>query len=551
MKKFLALFLALAMTLGVFAGCNQTKAPETTGSGGETTAAPTEQVSNEPKYLRMSDAPLDETNSRFSPLDLSNNFVNPLIWDTLVDYDFQNKEYVMCLAEKMERNEDATTLTFTLKDAKWHDGEPVTAKDVVMSVSLMILKKGASKGQNLKGYEAFTTGEAETLAGIVEKDEKTVVFEFDSPNYLFEVELANNNFVILPSHILGGKTLDEVEKDDYWTKPIGSGPYMINEVNYPNYITLTCFEEYHSAKGAIKDILVNIYADAAAENAAMMAGELHFLDDMTEADANTILGANKNAKMLTKESSYTRMVVFNLSDKGNAREDLKNVKVRQALGMIIDRQAVADYIGVQASVATTFNVSDYNQDIPKWQRNLEEGKKILEEEGFDFGTPLRLFTSYTDQQSADILDIMVASLKEAGIDCKVTVDKTNASDIMYEKRDFDLAYIGANAGGNIGGYGMMASTGIYVAWYTEAEQKTMAERYGTLIENYSTTPDEEGRTAIVDQLQVQMVEDCYIVPIWHRGSIWTMDERFTGFDSIPSDFRASAKVDTSKWALAD
>lgn len=551
MKKFLALFLALAMTLGIFAGCNQTKAPETTGSGGETTAAPTEQVSNEPKYLRMSDAPLDETNSRFSPLDVSNNFVNPLIWDTLIDYDFQNKEYVMCLAEKMERSEDATTLTFTLKDAKWHDGEPVTAKDVVMSISIMILKKGASKGQNLKGYEAFTTGEAETLAGIVEKDEKTVVFEFDGPNYLFHEELAGNNYVIYPSHILGGKSLDEVEKDDYWVKPIGSGPYMVNEVNYPNYITLTRFDDYHTGKAGIKDVLVNIYADAAAETAAMMAGELHFLDDMSEADADSIVGTNTRAKMFVKEASYTRFLQFNLSDAEGARKDLKNLKIRQALSMIVDRQAIADYVGVQASVATTFNVSDYNQDIPRWERNLEEGKKILQEEGFDFGTPLRLFTAYTDQASADILDIIVASLKEVGIDCTITVDKANAQTILYEKRDFDLSYSGANMGGGTGGYAMLASTGVYKAFYTEETQAAMAERYGKLIEKYSATPSTEERAAIADQLQVQLVEDRYILPMWHRGSIWTIDERFTGWDSVPTDFRATAWVDTTKWALAD
>ncbi len=547
MKKFLALFLALIMTLGVFSGCNQTDVPE--GSGGETTAPV--QNSDEPKYLRISDAPLDDSsNSRFDPLNVSNNFVNPLIWDTLLDFDIEKQEYVMCLAEKMERNEDATTLTFTLKDAKWHDGEPVVAKDVVMSVSLMILKKGASKGMNLKGYEAFTSGEAETLEGIVEKDEKTVVFEFDEPNYLFHEELSGNNFVIYPYHILGGKSIDEVEKDGYWIKPIGTGPYMIKEVNYPNYITLTRFDDYHQAKAGIKDILVNIYADATAEVAAMMAGELHYLDDMTQADADSIIGANKSAKMLATESSYTRVLYLNLSNAKGARDDLKNPKIRQALSMIIDRQEVVDYIGAQATVATTFNTSDYNQDIPKWQRNLEEGKKILQEEGFDFDTPLRLFTHITDQQTTDVLDIIVASLKEAGVECKITVDKPNANSITYETLDFDMWYCGA---GGIGAspYGDFKSSSMQSVWFTEEELERMDERYAKLFEQYSSTPDEEARAAIVDQLQVHFAEDCYAIPVWHRGCIWTMDESFTGFDIIPTDRRSSAKVDTSKWALAD
>lgn len=546
MKKFLALFLTLIMALSVFAGCNQTDVPEGSGSGDTTV-----QNSGEPNYLRITGAPLDGTMSRFEPASMSDTYVKALIWDRLVEYDTSKQEYVMRLAEKMERNEDATTLTFTLKDAKWHDGEPVTAKDVVMSISLMIQRRGSSKGTNLKGYEAFTKGETETLAGIVEKDEKTVVFEFDGPNYLFHEDLANNNLLILPYHILGGKSIEEVDQDDYWTKPIGSGPYMVNEVNYPNYITLTRFDDYHTGKAGIKDVLVNIYADAAAKTAAMMAGELDIYDGMTEVDADSIVGANTNAKKYIKESTTTRFIQFNLSNVEGAREDLKNPKIRQALSMIIDRQAVVDYVGAQATLATTNNIADYNTDIPKWQRNLEEGKKILQEEGFDFDTPLRMFSNSTDQQVADIRDIIVASLKEAGVECNITVDTANAVEIIYEKRDWDLLYAGHNGGGATAGYNQFASTDKYKAWFSEELQKIGAERYGKLIEQYATLPDEESRAAIVDQLQVYYVEDCYQLPIWHRGYVWTVDERFTGFELYAGDYRANARVDTTAWALAE
>lgn len=545
MKKFLALFLSVILALGVFAGCNQTGAPQQTG--GDTVA----QESNEPNYLRITGAPLDSANSRFDPDNKTNTWFKALLWDRLLEYDTVKQEYVMCLAETMVRSEDATTLTLTLKDAKWHDGEPVTAKDVVMTVNLKILKGGSTKGQNLKGYEAFTTGEADTLAGVVEKDEKTVVFEFDGSNYLFHEELATNTFGLLPYHILGGKTLEEIEKDAYWDKPIGGGPYMINEVNYPNYITLTRFDDYHGGKAGIKDILVNIYADAAAKANAMMAGELDIYDGMTDVDADSIVNANTNAKKIIKDSATTRCLQFNLSDVEGAREDLKNPKIRQALSMIIDRQAVVDYVGAQASLATTNNITDYNTDIPQWQRNLEEGKKILQEEGFDFGTPLRMFSSSTDQQVADIRDIIVASLKEAGIECKVTVDTVNAVEIIYEKRDWDMLYLGGGGGGGTAGYHHFASTGVQKAWFTEELQKVGTERYGKLLEQYSTTPDEEGRAAIVDQLQVHMVEDCYQIPIWFRNYVWTLDERFTGFEPVANEYVGNARIDTTKWALAE
>lgn len=541
MKKFLALFLSAIMALSVFAGCNQTAAPQQTG--GDTVA----QESGEPNYLRITGAPLDENNSRFHPDTKSSNWFSNLIWDKLVVYDTSKQEYVLNLAETMERNEDGTTLTITLKDAKWHDGTPVTAKDVVMSVSVRLLRRGTDA--HVKGLEAFTNGEVDTLAGIVEKDEKTVVFEFDKPAYLFhEEDLPYIN--ILPYHILGGKTLEEIDESDYWVKPIGCGPYKINEVNYPNYLTLTRYDDYHGGKAGVKDILVNIYEDSAAMANAMMAGELHIYDGMTEPDADSIVGANAHAKKVVAASATTRSLQFNLSNAEGTRKDLKNPKIRQALSMIIDRQAVVDYVGAQASLATTNNMGDYNTDIPRWQRNLEEGVKILKEEGFDFDTPLRMFSSSADPQVADIRDIIVASLKEAGIECKVTVDTKNATAIIYEKLDWDMAYMGAGGGGT-NGYQHFSGSNMHKVWYSEELQKVNVERYDKLLDQYAQTPTTEGRAAIVDQLQVQLVEDCYQIPIWHRGHIWTVDERFTGFEMFPNEWKSVARVDTTTWALAE
>lgn len=540
MKKYLALFLALAMTLGVFAGCTKTETPA--GTGGD-------QQKAEP-VLYMSGAPLDEANSRFRALDISNNYVSPLIWDTLLDYDVEKAEYVPTLAEKYEWNEDNTVLTITLKDAKWHDGKPVVAKDVVTTTKLLALENGY--GEELKGFEAFVNGETEDFAGVIEKDEKTVVFELVSPSYKFHEDLANANWSILPDHIFGGMSHADALIADYWVKPIGTGPYMIKDVNYPNYITLTRYDDYHTGKAGIKDVVVNIYADTDAEVAAMMAGKLHFLANKNETDIKTILGANSHAKMLTNEASFTKMLQFNLSDHKDARDDLKNVKIRQALSMIIDRQAVVDYVGAQASLATTYHTFNHNPDIPEWKRNLEEGKKLLQDEGFDFSKPLRIYSSVQDQLSIDILDIIVASLKEAGVEATVNADKPNASTILYETLDFDLYYGSINGVDGAGTYYLFDSTSTYYTkWYTDALNKSNAERYGTLVKKAAATPDEEEQDAINDQLQIMATEDCFCIPIWHRGSIWAMDERFTGFDSISDDWKACALIDTTTWKLVD
>lgn len=564
MKKTLALILALLMMVSLFAGCGQSEepAPEATPEATpeaapevapEATpeAAPAEEIN----YLRLQWAPINETFSGFyHPSKNWQQMFNDMIWDTLMDYDMETSQYVPTLAESYTISPDSKTWTVTLKDAKWHDGEPVVAEDVVMSFQMYVAAAGgeSSRIATLNGYDAFVAGEADNIAGLIAKDDKTVVFEFAEPRYGFEETLACNAFAIMPSHILGDLPyVDATVEPEYWASPVGTGPYKINEIDYPNYVTLTRNDDYHGPKAGIKDILLLIVQDANARATSVMAGEVHMDTVASVQVAETILEANPDFELMANPSNYHQLLFTNMGDAEGARDDLKNVKIRQALASIIDKETIAEYLGPNYLPATTMSTNDaYNTNIPEWTRgNPEEVKKVLEEEGFDFDTPIRLLCTYADTYYFDVLEIVRANLAEVGVSSEVVPSTGDAMADVYENVIFDYWY-GGMGGRGVSPYTLLVPGTIRDIWFTEEIRNEQAERYGKLVDAYNNTNSAEERADILNQIQENFVEDQYLNVLYCSTGTVVKHKDFTGF--VPQgSWEGFAQVDFNNWALAE
>jgi len=564
MKKTLALLMAIMMLLGLLAGCNTTPDPTdaptdapkpTEAPKDDPTEAPedpTEAPAAEPNYLRMAHGMVNATKSGFWTLwTCFNNDTIGLIWETIIGYDTTTGEFVKILAEDYSVSEDGKTWTVNLKkDVKWHDGEPLTSEDIAYSYAAMIGAAGSGSTHltNLKGYEAVSTGAADRFEGITCPDDYTVVFEFTQPNFMFEETMAYLGYSIVPAHCFEGMSWAEMLESEYWVAPIGSGPYKVNETKWPDYVTLTANENWHKGMAGIKDILLLIYEDAAATLAASMAGELDIRKGLSEEDATSITTAQPQLKTTVMEAGYTRMFVLN--QMGSSRPEMRDVRVRKAINMIVDKQMIVDYIGIQASVATTFSAMDYNTDIPTWTRDVEGGKKLLEEAGFDFTRPIILYTNYTDQQTIDIFDIIVANFAEAGVTVEYISTGDNAVAKIYEIRDYDI-YYGGTLGLHYQMYNCWATGALYDAWYAEDTVASRTERYNNLMDQYRGTTDVALRKQILDQIQVNSMEDMYLIAVWYRNDIWAVNERLTGFACYANDYATMHYPDVTAWSLAE
>ena len=121
------------------------------------------------------------------------------------------------LAERWEASEDATSYTFYLrKGAKFHDGEEVTADDVVFTFRSYLNSEVSPRGPNalslIKGAADFTAANGMGEVGIVKVDDYTVRFDQEFPNALFLDKCCNSTPIIMPEHILGDTPPAEIAK---------------------------------------------------------------------------------------------------------------------------------------------------------------------------------------------------------------------------------------------------------------------------------------------------------------------------------------------------
>jgi ABC-type transport system substrate-binding protein len=160
-------------------------APDTTPAT-EVTAAPA--AAGEADTLVFTTGSPWGTFSPFRPTyqyGVSSNYIAMLTHSRLIDLD-RNNEPQPNLATSWEVSEDAITYTFTLReDAKWHDGEPVTSKDVETTVRFILTQATNINPERwistLKGGQAFYDGASQELPGIQLPDDYTVVFELEKP----------------------------------------------------------------------------------------------------------------------------------------------------------------------------------------------------------------------------------------------------------------------------------------------------------------------------------------------------------------------------------
>jgi peptide/nickel transport system substrate-binding protein len=181
-------------------------------------------------------------------------FVNPgsympqkFLFDRLIVADENLTPKEGQLAEDYSVSEDGMTIEFTLRDEiKWHDGEPITPEDVQFTVEYSArvpqLNAVASNTYSaLEGYQEYMDGEADHISGIT-IDGNKITFKFAEldPNAL----LTFSQWPPLPKHLLEDSDPIQAQRAEFWQSPVGSGPFVIDEVSMNDYATFVPFADY-------------------------------------------------------------------------------------------------------------------------------------------------------------------------------------------------------------------------------------------------------------------------------------------------------------------
>lgn len=342
MKKFLALVLAVLMVLGMTACGNGT----TNNTKKDSVVI---AIGSEPETL--------------DPTQGWGHGNSPIVQSTLVKYNadltFEND-----LATGYELSPDGLTWTFTIRDdAKFTDGEKVTAEDVAFTLETA---KAAQGSVDLTYMESA-----------VAKDDTTVVITLSAPTSIFLNTLASVG--IVPEHAYG---------EDYGRNPIGSGPYKFVEWKTQEQIIFTANEDYYGGAPAIKNVTVVFMSEDAAL-AAVQAGEVDVAYSTATLGTTEVKGYHVEAITSADNRGFTLPV---LPNEGKTTESgapignnvTCNIEIRQAIAYAIDRQQVADAVlnGFGRPAYSENDGMPWNNPEVKIETDVEYAKKLLADAGW-------------------------------------------------------------------------------------------------------------------------------------------------------------------------
>ncbi|KAA5972156.1 MULTISPECIES: ABC transporter substrate-binding protein [Pantoea] len=321
---------------------------------------------------------------------------------------------------------DNKTWIFTLRNnARWSNGEPVTAQDFVYSWQRLVDPENSSPSASfaaLSGIEnaaAIAKGQmTPDKLGVVAQDNSRLKVTLDRPVPWFPALVANVALFPVPQ-----KTL--AQQGDSWTAPgklVGNGAYQLSERVVNEKIVLTrnphYWDDAHSVLTRVTFVPINEESSATKR---YRANDI----DITESFPKEMYGLLKKSlpgEVYTPDQLGTYYYAFN-TQKGPTAD----ARVRKALSWSIDRRIIAEKVlgtGEKPAWHFTPDVTAGFRPLPSFlqqhdQNNLNaQAKALLTAAGYGPGKPLRLKLLYNTSESHQKIAIAVASMwkKNLGVD---------------------------------------------------------------------------------------------------------------------------------------
>lgn len=422
---------------------------------------------------------------------------------------------------------DGTDITFHLdENAKWHDGEPVTAEDVVYTFRLQsspdVQWLRQSNVKYLEGTDDNGKETGEDSIGVTAVDEHTVKLQLKQPadeTRIFSTIL--RDVFVLPSHLLKDIPDADIKDAPFWSSPVGSGPFIFNSQIDGERVEGDANPDYFLGRPNFDHIVIR-FMDASTLAAALLNGEVDITSDVSISDLDT-LKANPDITVESKKSFHYQDLCLNLKD--DAFSD-KNVRI--AFDKAINKQAIIDnlYKGFGEPAKTILSSSHpyFNQSVLGNAYDPDAAKKLLEDAGFDFTRTYELTVPKGNQARERSAILIQQDLKAVGVDVSiVTYDFATALQNMRDNK-YDLLLMGSA--------GRVDPEDGGVSYFSHTEDPKFKE----LWDKQASGTSFEERKSYLDEYQQYFVEEVPIVVLY-------FPDRFVFFRNRLSNVPFTDKTD--------
>lgn len=536
MKKKISLMLAAALTAGLaLTGCGGSKTSDTTdntaGAENESTAEVKGVDVDTTGYL------IAALNADIQTADVqktSKDYEVPFnIFDRLVDVEVGtdgNSKIVPSLAESWDISDDGLEYTFHLRQGvKFHNGNDFTAEDVAYTFHRMLTVEGGVNTEfidQIKGADELLAGETDTLEGVEVVDDYTIKVTLKEPFAGFLASISSPGVSIYDSEAT------EAAGDQFGMDPavtVGTGPFEFSSWSFNNQLVLTRNEDYWKGASGLPGVVIKIIPDTETQSMMFESGELDILDLDYAADSADRFTETYPYQIV--QGPRVGIVYFTMNFN---KEPFQDVRVRKAVQMSIDRQAILDALyGGRGQVEQGIfphGLIGFNPDQEEIKYDPEAAKALLAEAGYADGFDMEIAADSSASDTMTMaLEIVSDQLAEVGI--RAEIKNYDESTWLETRKSGELGSFMSTWSADYNDpdnfiytfFGNEEKTRIRSINYPDTEVMERVAKARTIV-------NEDERLAEYKALEEKLIhEDAAWVPMFSRLHLFAVSKRVQGF----------------------
>jgi ABC-type oligopeptide transport system substrate-binding subunit len=438
------------------------------------------------------------------------------------------------VAESWSVSEDGLSYRFKLRaDAKWSNGDPVTAGDFVFSFRRMedptTVAREAELLYPIKNAEAVNTGKLDVVTlGVAAPNERTVEITLKAPTPYFLQVLVMEQ--AMPVH---EKT---VRLGTDWVKPgkiVSNGAYMLEDWKPFSHIRLVKNPNYWNAgKVAIDAVVFDPTENLATVLKRYRASEFDIIIDGLPNDQLGWLKQNLPKELHLVPYASVVHYVFNTT-----RPPFNDQRVRQALAMTINREVLVEKVTrggeLPAYGYVPDGIANYISQKVSWAKVSQADRdaaaiKLMSEAGYGPRKPLNVQLTYATSENRKQIAIAIAAMwKKLGVNVELVNLEAKVRAANARTGDFEVGF-----GGWLADYN--DAQDFLFRWQTSTKEQNTARfsnpDYDRLMDAASVTGDESKRAQLLAQAEQVLLREMPILPIYFDVAKNLVSTRVKGWE---------------------
>ena len=449
---------------------------------------------------------------------LGRTYVGRIVFSAFCDklFDIDEKlNIVPQLALSQETSADGKAMTIKLRPGvKFHDGEPFDAEAAKFSIERHI---------NMPG--SFRKSELASVDHVEVVDPLTIKLVLKNPYAPLLAQLTDRSGMMVSP-----KAVKE-EGDKFGLHPVCAGPFKFVERVQQDRIVFERFADYWNKDNVFIDRIVFLpIVDATVRLANLKSGGLDLIERVLATDIKDVKSDSRLVLSTAPELGYLGLTINTNNDKSKGA--LTNVKVRQALDLSIDREALNQVAFNGEFTPGNQWVSPshpyYQQSSPIRPRDVEKAKALLKEAGVSLPVSIDYMVPKGSEYEA-VAQVVQSMAAEAGFDIKLRLVEFATSFKQVQAGEFQVFQI--NWSGRIDPDGNS-----YVFLHTGAPQNDGGysnPEADKLMEDARLTSNFAERKAIYEKLTRIVLNDEPIIYLYHKKLLFAHTKKLEGYRQMP------------------